>query len=292
MKLIKTFLINGIILTTTSLIIRCISIFFNSYIAQKIGAEAIGLYGLVMSIYGFAVTISLSGISLATTKIVSEEIAVGNFGNIRFVIRKALLLSLLFSSIGSLLLITFSPYLCKTVLHGRISNTPFYLIAISLPFMSMSSCISGYFSALRNTIKPASDDILENLLKVSLISLLLNYFMPCGLEYICISLILGNIISEIFSFFYVYMLYKIDLKKFNKFSTSKTFIEKRLLQITLPVGLTSLIRSSLSTLKQVLIPLGFEKNRKYKQTSFIKLWYYFRNGNAIDIISEYNNFSF
>ena len=74
MKLIKTFIINGIILTITSLILRLIGMFFNSYISQKIGAEALGLYGLVMSVYAFSLTLALSGINLATTKIVSEEI--------------------------------------------------------------------------------------------------------------------------------------------------------------------------------------------------------------------------
>lgn len=60
MKLIKTFLINGIIMTLTSLILRCLEMFFTSYISQKIGTEALGLYGLVMSVYGFAITIALS----------------------------------------------------------------------------------------------------------------------------------------------------------------------------------------------------------------------------------------
>ena len=124
----------------------------------------------------------------------------------------------------------------------------------------MSSCISGYFSAVRNTIKPASDQILEQLLKVTLISMFLNYFMPCGLEYICISLILGNIISEILSFIYIYTLYKFDKKKLLNSRQSKTFFEKRILQITIPIGLTSFMRSGLLTVKQILIPLGFEKN--------------------------------
>lgn len=124
----------------------------------------------------------------------------------------------------------------------------------------MSSCITGYFSAVRNTIKPASDQIFEQLLKVTLISLFLNLFMPCGLEYICISLILGNIISEVISFFYIYILYKFDKRKFAQYKSTKSFFEKRILEITIPVGLTSFIRSGLSTLKQVLIPLGFEKN--------------------------------
>lgn len=259
MKLIKTFLLNGLILTLTTLILRCIALFFNSYISQKIGSEAIGLYGLIVSVYGFAITIALSGINLATTRIVAEEIAVGNIGNIKQVIRKCLVFSILFSCIGSILLTIFAPFISKTWLHGKISSIPFYIISISLPFISMSSCLNGYFSAVRNTLKPASDQILEQVLKVILISFFLNYFMPCGLEYICISMILGNIISEIISFFYIYFLYRLDKKNFNTYKPTKSFFEKRILSITLPIGLTSFIRSGLSTLKQVLIPLGFEK---------------------------------
>lgn len=260
MKPIKTFFINGIVLTITSLIVRCIVMFFNSYISQKIGAEAVGLYGLVMSIYGFAITIALSGINLATTKIVAEEIAIGKTENIKKVVNKCLQFCLIFNSIAMFFLITFSPFICKTWLHGRISAKPFYIISISLPFISMSSCITGYFTAVRNSIKPASDQILEQLLKVALISAFLNYFMPCGLEYICLSLIFGNIISEVLSFLYIFSLYKLDEKKLSKLKPDKSFFEKRILQITIPVGLTSFIRSGLSTIKQILIPIGFEKH--------------------------------
>ena len=90
--------------------------------------------------------------------------------------------------------------------------------------------------------------------------MLLNYFMPCGLEYICISLILGNIISEILSFIFIYTLYKFDKRKFLNHKPTNDFFERRILAITIPVGLTSFIRSGLSTIKQVLIPLGFEKH--------------------------------
>lgn len=260
MKLIKTFLINGIIVTITSLILRCIGLFFNSYISQKIGAEAVGLYGLVMSIYGFATTIALSGISLATTKIVSEEIAIGNIFGIKNIVRKCLFFSIIFSCISSVLLITSAPLICKIWLHNKISTLPFYIISISLPFISMSSCLAGYFSAIRNTIKPSTQLIFEHLLKVVLISTFLNYFMPCGLEYICISLILGNIISEIISFIYIYALYKLDERKQRNLRHSNNSFVKRILNITIPVGLTSFVRSGLSTIKQVLIPIGFEKN--------------------------------
>ncbi len=145
MTTLKKFLINGLIMTITSLILRCIAMFFNSYISQKIGTEALGLYGLVMSIYSFAVTIALSGIGLATTKIVSEEIAIGNIGNSHKIVKKGLLLSLLFGGLASILLTIFSPFICEKWLHNKISCTPFYIISISLPFISMSSCLTRIF---------------------------------------------------------------------------------------------------------------------------------------------------
>ena len=145
MNLIKRFLINGIIMTITTLILRCIAMFFNSYISQKIGTEALGLYGLVMSVYSFAITIALSGINLATTKIISEELAVGNIGNTKKIVKKCLLFSLLFGGLASILLVTFSPFICNKWLHNQISCVPFYIISISLPFISMSSCLTRLF---------------------------------------------------------------------------------------------------------------------------------------------------
>lgn len=71
----KKFLINGLVLTLTSLIMRSIAMVFNIYISNKIGAEAIGLFSLVMSIYLFFVTIATSGLNLACTYLVAEQFA-------------------------------------------------------------------------------------------------------------------------------------------------------------------------------------------------------------------------
>ena len=62
-------------LTFTSLIMRSIAMIFNIYISNKIGAEAVGLFSLVMSIYLFFVTIATSGLNLACTYLVAEQFA-------------------------------------------------------------------------------------------------------------------------------------------------------------------------------------------------------------------------
>ena len=71
----KVFFFNGIILTITSLIMRGAGLIFQIYVSNKIGTEAVGLFSLIMSVYMFAITIATSGISIAATCIISEELA-------------------------------------------------------------------------------------------------------------------------------------------------------------------------------------------------------------------------
>ena len=61
-------------MTAVTIGIRYVSVSFNIYINNKIGAVAMGLFTLISSVYGFALTLATSGISLATTKLVSEAL--------------------------------------------------------------------------------------------------------------------------------------------------------------------------------------------------------------------------
>ena len=65
---------NGVILTVVSLLIRGIAVGFNVYVTNKIGAEGIGLFTLISTVYGFALTLATSGINLTTTRLISEEL--------------------------------------------------------------------------------------------------------------------------------------------------------------------------------------------------------------------------
>ena len=73
MTIIKSkFFKNFIILTLSTLIINVVEMLTNIYITNKIGTTVLGSYSLIMNLFNFLVTISLFGIPLAITKIVSE----------------------------------------------------------------------------------------------------------------------------------------------------------------------------------------------------------------------------
>lgn len=145
MKRFKLFLFNTIILTLTSILVRIIDMFFSVYVANKIGSEGSGLFELIMSIYLFASTFANAGIYLAATRIVAEEFDTKGPDGAYFAMKKCISYSLFFGILASIILFTCSPFLVSNLLMDRISTKPLYILAISLPFVSVTTSLSRLF---------------------------------------------------------------------------------------------------------------------------------------------------
>lgn len=199
------------------------------------------------------------GINLAVTRIVAIETTYNSKISLSKPMKKCLGYSLFFGVLSSVLLSLFANTVCTYLLHNKVSSYLFYIIAISLPFISMSSALNGYFTALRKNGRNAIARIFEQFVKITATTFLISLFMPVGLEYACLSLVLGEAISEIMSFLFVFILYIVEKRNHNIRNTKNTNYMKSIFEITLPVSVTSYIRSGLSSLKQLLIPLRLEK---------------------------------
>jgi len=255
LKKSNLFIVNSIIIMISSLFIEIICAFFDIYLANKIGAKTIGIYGLIMSIYMFTVTIATSGINLAATKVVSEEVEKNNISSIPNIIKSCFAYSFITSMLACILLVYFTPYICDKWLMNNISHTVLYTLAISLPFVSMTSAISGYFLAVRNAIKNSASQVIGELMRIGVTFILVTCTFPNNINYSALALIIGNTLSDIISFIYLYIAYLKDKQKYISLHCTKKPIAKRILKISLPIALTSYIRSGLNTLKQIIIPI-------------------------------------
>ena len=254
----KVFLINGILLTIGSFLLRGIGMSFQIYISNKIGAEGIGVYQLILSVFLFSVTLASSGINLASTRIVSEELAKNDISGSQKAIKHCIIYSFLMGFIAFCILFFSADIIAKFSFHGKVSGFPLKLMAISLPFISTSSAINGYFTAKRKIVKVISFQFLEQILQIFVVIYLLNFLLSPGLESACLALVLGSILSEILSTCYSYFMYRLDIYKKKNLPCQKSFFRK-IFGITIPVTSTSCIRSGLSTLKQLLVPTRLEK---------------------------------
>lgn len=239
---------------------RFAALVFNVYISNQIGSEAVGVFSLVMAVYMFFITVATSGLNIAVTVIVSEKFAVNKDKIAIKAIRTCIFFSLLLGVVAGGLILLFSGFITDKCLHNMVSSKPLFYIAIGLPFIAMSSCINSYFTSVRKAYKNAITQVFEFAIKMIVTVILLKINISKGVEYICIALILADVISEICSFTLIFILYIVDIK-LKKLSDVRSFGQRiNILKIAFPVALTSYIRSGLSTLKQLIIPTQLEKS--------------------------------
>ncbi|MBC5626234.1 oligosaccharide flippase family protein [Clostridium sp. NSJ-49] len=261
-KKAENLFVNTIILTITALIMRVIGIIYKVYISNEVGTEGMGLYKLIGTVSSVAITIAVSGISTGVTRIVSEEVSRKNYSNIKAIVFKACAICGGLSIVASVVLFLFSENIALLFLKDERVVISLKIVAISIPFISISSCIKGYFFAVRDIFIPITSQFAEQFIKITVVVGLLSLVMPRGLEYGCAVLVLGTAISDIFSCIYVFISYKLEKKEnknFNVIKEKSGDLLKRLFNIALPVAGSSYIMSAFRSVEMILIPASLVK---------------------------------
>lgn len=263
MTRLKKYLANGALMTCVALALRGLGVAFNAYISRKIGAEALGLYTLLGSVYGFALTLALSGINLTTTRLVSDALGENDTEKARISIKKCVAYSLFFGTLACVLLLILAEPLAVHALKDTRVIKPLQLAGATLPLIALSACFNGYFTAVRRVFKNAVTQILEQLFRIFFCGALLDLAFGRDMESHCICLVLGGALSEMLSFTIALIFYIFDkekVKNAHKSAVSERKITKKMLSIALPLALSTYFRSALLTIEHILIPIGIEKS--------------------------------
>lgn len=256
----KRFVYNTLLLTIASLVIRAIGLSFQVYLSNKIGPAGIGLFQLIMSVQVLAVTFAVSGIRFAVCRLVSEEIGLDNPTGIRAAVKRCLIYALSFGLTAGAILF-FGAYRIgaiwvgdgRTVLSLRI-------LAFSLPLISLSSVMGGYFTAVQRIVKSSSAQIFENLIRIIAVMLLLRLVPLENLEYACAAVSVGNVLGEILSVALIMFLYFLDVRRYGSSKKKHRGMTRRMLNIALPLALSAYARTALGTLQHLLVPKGLQKS--------------------------------
>lgn len=257
MSRLQRYVKNAAVLVGAGLLGRSVSLLFNGYISQKIGAEGIGLFSLVMSVYGFAVTFATSGIHLAVTRLCAEAMGAGRPENVRATLRRAVLYAVFFGGSASLLLLFFAGPIGHTLLRDERTIPSLRLLGCSMLPIALSSVFSGYFNAMRRVAKNAATQLVEQALRIGLTVFGLLALSPAGLTYACLALVGGSAIAEFCSFFVLFLQYLGDRRRHLPGVAAGTGegLWGRMLHISLPVAASAYVRSGLVTVEHILIPL-------------------------------------
>ena len=252
-----TFLRNALCLTASAFVVRCINIGYRIYLTEKIGAEGMGLYQLIYAVFVFAITVSTAGISLSVTRIVSAAIADNKQKSLSGCVRKCILFSLCLSIASGIALYFAAPAIGNGIVGDDRVIRSLQILSFGLPFMAACACLKGYFLAVRGVVQSACGELLEQFVTISVAVGLFVLLAPNTVELCCCMIMIGSTVGEVGAFFFTFLLYRIHVRKTGSYGVPSNHILKQICRIVLPITISTTLRSGLSVVENLLIPIGW-----------------------------------
>jgi stage V sporulation protein B len=221
------------------------------------GAEGIGLYQLVFPVYSLAWSVTCAGFTMTVSKLTAQEKARGEHGNAFRILWRSVTITTALGVIAAALIYVFAEGIASTFFSEARIGLSFKILAVGIPFMSAGSCVRGYFFGVQETTVPALNQVLEQLVRMAVIFFIMGFFLPYGLEYACAAATIGIVAEEIFSFGFIYFMFK-SYREANgevkKASMSERKTLSTILTMAAPLTANRVAGSLLATLENALIP--------------------------------------
>lgn len=270
MKRVKRYFLNAILLSAASVLMQSVTVSFNIYVSNRIGAEGMGLLTLIFTVTGLSVTVATSGIQLAVVKMTAEAIpydvrtqTADQHARVRAILRAAISYASFFGILAAILLFTLSGVLARHAIGDLRALPSLRIYAVSLPFIAVSAAMNGYFSGVRRVHKNVIAKVGEQAIKIYLTSVFLVLAAPADAAYACAAVVGGGSVAEASSLLINVLLYLHDRKK--HFAASDhapcraESMVKPLASIAFPVALSTYARSALLTVEHLAIPWGLKQ---------------------------------
>jgi stage V sporulation protein B len=215
------FLRGTFILLIAGLITRLLGFINRIVIARSIGEEGVGLHMMAFPTFILVVTITQLGLPIAISKNVAEAEARKDYAEIKKILVVSLVTTISLSIIFTPALILLAPLLSKTLFTDQRIYYPLIAIAPVVPIIAVSSVLRGYFQGRQNMRPAANSQILEQVVRITLIAFLTKAFLPYGIEYAAAAVMISSVIGEFVSLLYLITTFK--LKK--RFKLRKNFFK-------------------------------------------------------------------
>lgn len=172
----RPLIMGTIVLTVTGLITRTIGFFYRIYLSRLFGEEGMGIYQLLSPVLALSFSLCAAAYQTAISKYVAEY-----SGRERLKpLRAGLILSTPLSFLCTAVIYLNSEFIADNLLLEPRTAAMLRILAFSIPFSSIHSCINGYFYGIKKTKAPAAAQLLEQLARVGCVYLVSSTVIARG----------------------------------------------------------------------------------------------------------------
>lgn len=224
---------------------------------------------LIMPTYTLFITIATLSLPIAISKLVSE-----NTRNNKNIVLGIIPVALIFNIIIITILILSSKLIANTLLQNNNLYYPIIAISITLPFITISNIIRGYFFGKQKMIPHVTSNLFEQITRLIITIIITPHLLKYGMIATITGLILYNIISELLSIIILILFIpkNVTIKK-SDIKPNPTNI-KDTLEISIPTTAGRIITSIGGFLEPiiitfVLIKIGYDTSHITKEYGII-----------------------
>ena len=158
---------------------------------RMVGNEAISLYSLVMPTYSLLLTIATLSLPIVISKLISEN----KTKSIK-ILSNAAIITIFLNLIVIIIIYLTKDFIANNLLHEPRASTLLMAMALTFPFVSISSILKGYFYGKQKMLPHTISNIIEQIVRIFLIFLIIPNLINKGITYSVMGLILISIASE------------------------------------------------------------------------------------------------
>lgn len=251
-----SFFRDSFILTLSNLITSVLGFIFSIILSHKLGAEGMGLYGLIMPIYDLFICLISGGMIAAISKVSAEYFSKKDFKNLNKTIHISMSFDFFWGLSVAIIVFLSSTIIGKYILKDVRSITSIKVICPAMLFIAISSILKGYFYGISKVKIPAFIDVFEKTLRIVFLVIIVYAFSLKKIENTVTAAYITLTIGEFVSTFLLYISYIMHKKKLNfghKYER-KAQLLFNVLSISFPLCLTGFLTTILFTFSTILIP--------------------------------------
>ena len=196
MKSKNIFIKSTLILILGGIITKILAFIIRIIYTRIVGAEVLGLYSLVTPTYSLLVTIA----TLALPTTISKLIAENKHNNLK-IISTSTILIMAINFVVVLFMLFSAKFIAVNLLHEERCYLLIIAMSLTFPIISISCIIKGYFYGKQNMVPNVVSNIIEELVRGTLIYLFVPSIMARSEILAAASLFIISFFEEVVSIF-------------------------------------------------------------------------------------------
>lgn len=253
-KLKNPVISGALLLTAAGILGKIIGFFYRIFLSRTIGAEGLGIYQLIFPISTICFAITVSGLSTSLSKFIAEYKDKEPTAPKRF-LRACLLLSGILSLAAMFVLFRYSSFIAKNILLEPRCEPLIPILACSIPFASVHSCIHGYYYGKKKAGVPAVSSFIEQFVRVFFVFLLYQIHTEQGKPMDASAAVWGLVFGEAGAF--LFCMTALLLSKDKALIPSGFKVQgvgRKLVSYSIPLSMNRLALTLFASFESILIP--------------------------------------